>query len=223
MAREEGEFAVGEGVASEKQSREVRSAFLRWLLFYLVCLAGIIGLTWSAPAVPLDPWIRGAVPVVGWLLLPLASLMVPIFGIRRVPHIQRKLAWQLVLPLVTGSVLAFVSQGAGEDAALQERGRWANAKVITVANDRSNKTRQCTLQKLNGQRIRPDLKENYGCEDGVERGEVLRVRYDPEGVAGPEDESWEPGFNGGLIAVLATLFVAFGMWGCMRMSRGERE
>ncbi|MFE1763008.1 hypothetical protein ACFW81_02115 [Streptomyces angustmyceticus] len=186
-------------------------------------MAGIIGLTWSAPAVPLDPWIRAAVPVVGWLLLPLASLMVPIFGIRRVPHMKRKLAWQLVLPLVTGSVLAFVSQGAGEDAALQERGRWANAKVVSVANDNSNKTRQCVLQKLHGQEIKPDLKENHGCEDGVDRGEVLRVRFDPQGVAGPEGESWEPGSNGDVIAVLATLFVAFGVWGCMRMSRGERE
>ncbi|MEW1753841.1 hypothetical protein ACIQU1_32785 [Streptomyces angustmyceticus] len=135
---------------------------------------------------------------------------------------KRKLAWQLVLPLVTGSVLAFVSQGAGEDAALKERGRWADAKVVAVAHDHSNKTRQCAVRKLNGQEIRPDLKETHGCEDGVDRGEVLRVRYDPQGVAAPEGESWEPGSQAGVIAALATLFVAFGTWGCMRMSRGER-
>ncbi|MET8677862.1 hypothetical protein ABZW18_09780 [Streptomyces sp. NPDC004647] len=223
MVREEGEFAVGAEVASEKQAREVRSVFLRWLLFYLVCLAGIIGLTWLAPAVPLDPWISGgAAPVLGWALIPLASFMVPIFWIRRVPYSRRKLAWQLLLPLVSGAVLGFVSHGAGEDSALKERGRWVNSKVVAVENDNSNKTRQCTLQKLNGQKIEPDLKESYGCEDGVERGEVLRVRYDPEGVASPE-ESWKPGSYGGLIAGLATVFVAFGMWGCMRMSRQDRE
>lgn len=219
MAREEGEFAVGERVASDEQAREGRSVFLRWLLFYLVCLAGIIGFTWMTPAVPLDPWVA---PVLGWFLIPFASLLVPIFGIRRVPHRQRKLAWQLLLPLVTGAVLGFVSQAAGEDAALKERGRWVEAKVVAVENDNSNKTRQCTLQKPNGQKVAPDLKETDGCEDGVGRGEVLRVRYDPEGVASPE-ESWEPGSYGGVIAGLATLFVAFGTWGCVRMSRGERE
>lgn len=197
---------------------------LRWLLFYLVCLAVIIGLMWFAPAVPLAPWIsEAAAPVLGWLLIPVASFVVPIFWIRRVPHIQRKLAWQLFLPLVIGSVLGFVSQGAGEDAALKERGRWAEAKVVAVENDNSDKTRQCTLRQSNGQEIAPDLTEGDGCEDGVGRGEVLRVRYDPEGVASPEDASWEPGSYGVVIAVLSALFVVFGTWGCMRMSGGERE
>ncbi|MFJ8535721.1 hypothetical protein [Streptomyces sp. NPDC093591] len=223
MTRQEGEFAVVVGGASEKQAQEGRSVLLRWLLFYLACVAAIIGLMWLAPVVPLAPWISdGAALVLGWFLIPFASFVVPIFAIRRTPYIQRKLAWQLLLPLVTGSVLGFVSQAAGEDAALKERGRWVEAKVVAVENDNSNKTRQCTLQKPNGQEIAPDLKESDGCEDGVGRGEVLRVRYDPKGVASPE-ESWEPGSYAVMIAILSTLFVAFGTWGCMRMSRGDRE
>lgn len=91
MVREEGEFAASEG-AFKKQAREGRSVFLPWLLFYLVCTAGIIGLTWSAPAGPLDPWIRGWVPLLGCLLMPLASLLVPIFWIRRTSRRQRKFA-----------------------------------------------------------------------------------------------------------------------------------
>ncbi|MPY60223.1 hypothetical protein [Streptomyces spongiae] len=221
--RERGEFAADVEVASEKRPRESRSVFLRWLLFYVACLAMIIGLMWLAPTVPLDPWIStGAAPVLGWFLIPMASFMVPTFAIRRFPHIQRRLAWQLVLPLVIGSILGFATQGAGEDSALQERGRWVNSKVVAVKNENSNKTAQCTLQKLNGQEIEPELKESHGCEDGIERGDVLRVRYDPEGVVGPEDESWDPGSSVGLIAILAALFVAFGMWGCMRMSRQDR-
>ncbi|MFD3416917.1 hypothetical protein [Streptomyces decoyicus] len=223
MVREEGEFAVGAEDASENQAREGRSVFLRWLLFYLVCLAGIIGLTWLAPAVPLDPWIsNGAAPVLGAFLIPVAAFLVPVFWIRRVPHRQRKLAWQLLLPLVTGSVLGFVAQGAGEDSALKERGRWVEAKVVAVKNDNSNKTRQCTLRKPNGQEVAPGLKEGDGCEDGVGRGEVVRVRYDPEGLAGPEGESWKPGSYGVVIAVLGTAFVGFGMWGSMRMSRQDQ-
>ncbi|MFD0168663.1 hypothetical protein ACFVJH_31660 [Streptomyces decoyicus] len=223
MAGEEGEFAVGAETASEKQAREGRSVFLRWLLFYLVCLAGIIGLTWLAPAVPLDPWIsEGAAPVLGWFLIPFASFAVPIFWIRRVTYSRRKLAWQLLLPLVTGSVLGFVAQGAGEDSALKERGRWADAKVVAVENDHSNKTRQCTLRKPNGQKVAPELKEGDGCEDGVGRGEVVRVRYDPEGLASPEGKSWKPGSYGVAIAVLGTVFVGFGMWGSMRMSRQDQ-
>ncbi|MEV0599473.1 hypothetical protein AB0I82_09260 [Streptomyces sp. NPDC050315] len=136
---------------------------------------------------------------------------------------QRTLAWQLLIPLVTGIVLAFVSQGAGGDSALEERGRWVSAKVVAVENENSTKTAQCTLQKTNGQAIEPELEETHGCEDGVERGDTLRVRYDPEGVVGPEDESWEPGSSVGMIAVLAALFVGFGTWGCMRMSRQGRE
>ncbi|MEU7482407.1 hypothetical protein [Streptomyces sp. NPDC042319] len=224
MAREEGELAAGADVVSERQGPEGRSVLLRWLLFYLVCLAAIIGLMWSAPAVPLAPWISGAAaPVLGWFLIPFAAFLVPVFAIRRVPHVRRKLAWQLLLPLVIGSVLGFVSQGAGEDSALKERGRWADAKVVAVKNDNSNKTRKCTLQTLNGQRIKPELTEGAGCEDGDERGEVLRVRYDPEGVVSPQDKSWEPGSSVGAIAALAALFVGFGMWGCMRMSRQDRE
>ncbi|MGW7634235.1 hypothetical protein [Streptomyces decoyicus] len=223
MAGEEGKFAVGVEDASEKQAREGRSVFLRWLLFYLVCLAGIIGLTWLAPVVPLDPWISNeAAPALGAFLIPFASFLVPVFCIRRVPHRQRKLAWQLLLPLVIGSVLGFVAQGAGEDSALKVRGRWGEAKIVAVENDKSNKTRKCTLRKPNGQKVAPELKEGDGCEDGVGRGEVVRVRYDPEGVASPDGESWKPGSYGVVIAVLGTVFVGFGMWGSMRMSRQDQ-
>ncbi|WP_346094692.1 hypothetical protein [Streptomyces olivaceiscleroticus] len=183
-------------------------------------MVAIVGLMWSAPAIPLAPWVSGAVaPVLGWFLIPVASFMVPVFAIRSVPYSRRKLAWQVFLPLVIGSVLGFVAQGAGEDAALKERGRWADAKVVAVKNENSHKTARCTLQKLNGQAIKPELEETHGCEDGVERGDTLRIRYDPLEVASPEDEHWEPGSYGAAIAVLATLFVAFGTWGCVRMSR----
>ncbi|MER5969345.1 hypothetical protein ABT112_06335 [Streptomyces sp. NPDC002055] len=133
------------------------------------------------------------------------------------------MAWQLLLPFFTGALLGFVSHGAGEDSALKERGRWAEATVVAVKNENSNKTAQCTLRKPHGQAIEPDLKEGHGCEDGIERGDALRVRYDPEGVADPEDESWKPESYGGLIAGLATVFVGFGVWGSVRMSRQGRE
>ncbi|WP_432096747.1 hypothetical protein [Streptomyces sp. bgisy100] len=192
-------------------------------MFHLVCAAGIIGLTWSAPAVPLAPWISdGAAPVLGWFLIPLASSAVPIFWLRRAPHHRRKPAWQLLLPFVTGALLGFVSHGAGEDAALKERGRWAEAQVVAVENENSNKTAQCTLRTLHGQAIEPDLEETHGCENGIARGDTVRVRYDPAGMAGPEDESWKPGSHGDLIAGLATVFVGFGVWGSMRMSRQDR-
>lgn len=71
-----------------------------------------------------------------------------------------------MLSLVAGSVLAYVSQAAGEDAALKERGRWANAKVVAI-DDGGGKTYRCTLQKPNGAEIKPVLTEQDGCGEGM--------------------------------------------------------
>lgn len=133
-------------------------------------------------------WLAPAVPLDPWI----SGGAAPVLG------------WFLI------PFASFVAQGAGEDSALKERGRWVEAKVVAVENDNSNKNRQCTLRKPNGQEVVPGLKEGDGCEDGVERGEVVRVRYDPEGLASPEGESWKPGSYGVVIAVLGTVFVGFG-------------
>lgn len=85
------------------------------------------------------------------------------------------------------------------------------------------KTDQCTLQRrTDGTRISPTLSEGDGCRS-VSKGDTLRVRYDPEGVAGPvTDVDAESGSYGGLIAGLVLAAVAMGTWGSVRMSRWDR-
>ncbi|MER7398445.1 hypothetical protein ABT381_23395 [Streptomyces sp. NPDC000151] len=221
MARQAHEVAVGGERAAEERARQDRSAFLRWLLFYLVSVAGIAGLMWLGPAVPLPGWIRALGFLLAAILLPLASILVPVLRLRRIPRKQRKGAWQLVLPIIAGVGLAVVSGEAGEDAALQERGQWIKAQVVAVED---KKTDRCTVERLDGREIKPSLSEGGGCDpEFVDEGDVLRVRYDPEEAAGPVDDSWEPGSYGGGIAGLGTVFVVFGTWGSTRMARWDRD
>ncbi|MFI8994883.1 hypothetical protein [Streptomyces sp. NPDC053542] len=192
---------------------------LRWLLFYLVCAAGIAGLPWWGPAAPLSPWLRGTGFVLGVILLPLASVLTPFFVLRRMPRNKRG-TWQLLPMVVAAAGLGVLSLFAGQDTALQDRGRVTEAKVVSV---KQGKTNRCTLQQPNGQAIPLDLKEGDGCATGVKRGDTLRVRYDPEGAANPVTASWKPASYGAAIAGLAALFVALGTWGGTRMSRRDRE
>ncbi|MEV0599478.1 hypothetical protein AB0I82_09285 [Streptomyces sp. NPDC050315] len=220
MAQEEGESAVGVRGAAEKQAHEDRSAFLRWLLFYLVCGAGIAGLPWLGATVPLSPLLRGVGFVLGVLLLPLASVLTPFFWLRRAPRKERKGAWQLLPMVFAAAGLGVLSLFAGQDAALQERGRVTEAKVVAVEQ---GKTDRCTLQQPNGQEIPLDLKEGDGCDTGIKRGDTVRVRYDPEGAVNPVNDSWKPTSYGAPIAALAAVFVALGTWGSGRMARRDRE
>ncbi|MFD3313010.1 hypothetical protein [Streptomyces sp. NPDC058694] len=191
----------------------------RWLAFSLTCALGSAGLGWLAPAVPLKSWVGGAAVLTAWLLLPLATVLVPILGLRRVPRARRKLAWQLIVPVVAGVALGVVAGEAGQQSALAERGRWTTATVVEIEDA---KTDQCTLRRADGTRIAPTLSEGDGCRS-ASKGDVLRVRYDPEGVAGPvTDADTESDSYGGLIAGLVLAAVAMGTWGSVRMSRRDR-
>ncbi|MFI9026197.1 hypothetical protein [Streptomyces sp. NPDC053560] len=162
---------------------------------------------------------RGTGFVLGVILLPLASVLTPFFALRRMPRNKRG-TWQLLPMVVAAAGLGVLSLFAGQDAALQDRGRVTDAKVVAVDK---GKTDRCTLQRPNGQEIPLDLKEGDGCNNGVERGDTLRIRYDPEGAANPVNGSWKPTSYGAAIAGLAAVFVAFGTWGSTRMARRDRE
>ncbi|MFG2347091.1 hypothetical protein [Streptomyces phaeochromogenes] len=194
----------------------------RWLAFSLTCALGSAGLGWLAPAMPLKSWIGGVALLTAWLLLPLAAVLVPMLGLRRVPRAQRKMAWQLIVPVVAGVALGVVALEAGQQSALAERGRWTTATVVDIEDARTDR---CTLQRrADGTRISPTLSESDGCRS-VSKGDILRVRYDPEGVAGPvtdADTGTESDSYGGLIAGLVLAAVAMGTWGSVRMSRWDR-
>ncbi|MCZ4508866.1 hypothetical protein O3Q52_11750 [Streptomyces sp. ActVer] len=189
----------------------------RWLAFSLTCALGSAGLGWLAPALPLKSWVGGAAVLTAWLLLPLATVLVPMLGLRRVPRARRKMAWQLIVPVVAGVALGVVAGEAGQQSALAERGRWTTATVVGIEDA---KTDQCTLQRrADGTRISPRLSEGDGCRS-VSKGDILRVRYDPEGAAGPVTDV-ESDSYGGLIAGLVLAAVAMGTWGSVRMSRWD--
>lgn len=192
----------------------------RWLAFSLTCALGSAGLGWLAPAMPLKSWVGGVAVLTAWLLLPLAAVLVPMLGLRRVPRARRKMAWQLIVPVVAGVALGIVAGEAGQQSALAERGRWTTATVVDKEDARTD---QCTLQRrTDGTRISPRLSEGDGCRS-VSKGDTLRVRYDPEGVAGPvTDVDAESGSYGGFIAGLVLAAVAMGTWGSVRMSRWDR-
>ncbi|MPY60228.1 hypothetical protein [Streptomyces spongiae] len=211
------EEEAGTGRVSEGGGRRGQSAFLQWLLFQLACAAAMAGIMWLGPVIPLYPWIRNSSWFLAVLILPLASVLVPTLW--RTPRGKRTLVWQVVPTFFAGALLAAVSGGAGNNMAMQERGKWTQARVVAL-DDRPDR---CILQKPDGQEISPDLTEGNGCEDGIERGDTLQVRYDPEGAVSPVDESWKPGSYGGGIAGLAVVFVVFGTWGSTRMSRRDRE
>ncbi|MDQ0405593.1 hypothetical protein ABVB69_08755 [Streptomyces sp. NPDC000349] len=196
-----------------------RVDWVRWLLFSLVCAGGSLGLSWLGPFVPLPSAVRGVGGLLAILVLPLASLLVPLLTLRRVPRKKRKLAWQLVVPLVAGMAMGFLGTEAGGQAALAGRGAWTDAVVVGMDDSSTN---HCDLRAADGQEISPSLSEGDGCEDWVEKGDEMRVRYDPEGIAGPTADR-DSGSNGGLLAVLFGAAVVMGTWGGVRQSRWDRE
>ncbi|MFF7795332.1 hypothetical protein [Streptomyces sp. NPDC007991] len=157
--------------------------------------------------------------LLAWIVLPLASVLVPLLLLRRVPRKQRKLAWQLVVPVVAGVALGVFGNGAGDQVALAERGEWADAVVVRKDDVKTN---HCDLRRVDGHEISPSLSEGDGCGDWVEAGDKLRVRYDPAGVASPTTDG-ERSSDAGLLAVLFGLAVVMGTWGGVRQSRWDRE
>ncbi|WP_432119096.1 hypothetical protein [Streptomyces sp. bgisy032] len=153
------------------------------------------------------------------LVLPLATALVPVLCLRRVPRRQRKVAWQLLVPLVAGVALGLFGTSAGDSAALAERGEWADA--VVVGKDDSG-TNHCDLRTVGGREISPSLTEGDGCENWVETGDTLRVRYDPVGVASPTTDR-DDSSNAGLLAVLFLSSAATGTWGGVRQNRWDRE
>ncbi|MFF5368938.1 hypothetical protein [Streptomyces sp. NPDC013187] len=157
--------------------------------------------------------------LLAWIVLPLASVLVPLLMLRRVPRRQRKVAWQLVVPVVAGVALGVFGNDGGDQVALAGRGEWAD--VVVVRKD-SAKTNYCDLRAVGGRAISPSLAEGEGCRDSVEAGDKLRVRYDPAGVASPTSDV-EQSSNAAFLAVLFVLAVVMGTWGGVRQSRWDRE
>ncbi|MFB7929341.1 hypothetical protein ACFC4C_09550 [Streptomyces sp. NPDC056039] len=157
--------------------------------------------------------------LLAWLVLPLASVLVPLLMLRRIPRKQRKVAWQLVFPVVAGVALGVFGNGAGDQVALAGRGEWADA--VVVRKD-SVKTNHCDLRTAGGREITPSLSEGEGCGDWVEVGSELSVRYDPAGIARPTTDV-ERSSNAGFLAALFGLAVVMGTWGGVRQSRWDRE
>ncbi|MFG3319892.1 hypothetical protein ACGF3J_17810 [Streptomyces sp. NPDC048171] len=196
-----------------------RVDWVRWLLFSVVCAGGSLGLSWLGPVVAFPSVVRGAGALLAILVLPLASLLIPLLTLRRVPRKKRKLAWQLIVPLTAGMAMGFLGTEAGGQAALADRGAWTDAVVVAVDDSSTN---HCDLRSVDGQAISPSLSEGDGCEDWVEKGDEMRVRYDPEGIAGPTTDR-DISYNGGLLAVLFGAAVVMGTWGGVRQSRWDRE
>ncbi|MFF0204133.1 hypothetical protein [Streptomyces sp. NPDC005017] len=197
----------------------LRREVTRWLLFSLVCACGSLGLAWLAPVVPLPGPLRAVAVLVAWVVLPLASVLVPLLLLRRVPRGRRKVAWQLVVPVVAGVALGVVGKEAGDQVALEARGRWADVEVVRVEKAGTD---HCDLRTADGREVSPSLSEGDGCDDPIAKGDRLRVRYDPEGVAGPTGDADATSY-GGLIAGLFLAAVAMGTWGGVRQSRWNRE
>lgn len=192
---------------------------VRWLVFSLVCAGGSLALSWAGPVVPLPGPLRGAGLVLAVLVLPLASSLVPVLMLRRVPRKKRKMAWQLIFPLVAGVALGMFGNAAGDEVALADRGVWGDAVVVRMDDTGTNR---CDLRTVGGREIPLSLSEGDGCDDGVSKGDTLRVRYDPEGVAGATEDR-DSNSYGGLLGSLLMLAVVMGTWGGVRQSRWDRE
>lgn len=204
---------------AEADVRQDGSLFLRWLPFFLVWVAVIAGLMWSGPVVPLPSLISAPSWVLCTFLMPLAAFLVP--ACWRIPPNERKLTWLAVPTFLAGAALALVGGAVGADLAWNERGRSTQAEVVAVDE---GKTNHCTLRKADGEEISPDLREGEGCDGGVGPGDVLSVRYDPEGGLEPTTESGKPGEpRWDVMAGLAAAFVVFGASGAVRMDRRRRE
>ncbi|MFJ8085062.1 hypothetical protein ACIQ6Y_31145 [Streptomyces sp. NPDC096205] len=196
-----------------------RRDVIRWLLFSLVCAGGSLGLAWLGPVVPLPGPLRGVALLLAWIVLPLASLLGPLLLLRRVPRKRRKMAWQLVVPVIAGVALGVLGKEAGDQAGLAARGTWADVEVVRVEEARTNR---CDLRTTDGRKVSPSLSEGDGCDGPIAKGDRLRVRYDPEGVAGPTERADSTSY-GGLIAGLFLAAVAMGTWGGVRQNRWDRE
>ncbi|WP_328562070.1 hypothetical protein [Streptomyces coelicoflavus] len=191
---------------------------VRWLAFSLLCAGGSLGLSWLGPVVPLPTVVRGVGGLLAILVLPLASLLVPMLLLRRAPLKKRKMAWQLIVPLIAGVAMGFFGTAAGGTAALADRGVWADAVVVSADYSSTN---HCELRTVDGQDISPSLSESDGCRDSVSKGDELSVRYDPEGVASPDDGRSDS--DGVLLATLFGAAVVMGTWGGVRQSKWDRE
>ncbi|MEU9067871.1 DUF3592 domain-containing protein [Streptomyces sp. NPDC048109] len=137
--------------------------------------------------------------------------------LRRVPRKKRKVAWQLIVPLTAGVALGIFGTAAGNAAALADRGVTVDAVVVSADYSSTN---HCELRTADGQDISPSLSESDGCLDSTSKGDELRVRYDPEGVASPDDGRTSS--NGVLLATLFGSAVVMGTWGGVRQSRWDR-
>ncbi|MFC7819523.1 hypothetical protein ACFUTR_33455 [Streptomyces sp. NPDC057367] len=211
---------------AENAHARLRTGPIHWLLFNSTCVAALVSLVWLAPVIPLPGLLRGAAFLVSALLIPLALVLVPALLLRHIPHKKPpKLAIvALIVAVVASVVLAVITRQAGNERALQERGRWAEAVVIEVEN---RKTDKCTLRTRDGRKISPQLSEGDGCEaDWVEPGDKLRVLYDPKGAAGPVEDvdgELEPGSYRGAVGGLAALITVAGTLGCARLNRRGNE
>ncbi|MGW2297344.1 hypothetical protein [Streptomyces violaceorubidus] len=186
-------------------------------MFSLFCAGGSLGLSWLGPVVPLPTVVRGVGGLFAILILPLASLLVPVLLLRRVPRKKRKMAWQLMVPLFAGVAMGIFGTASGDAAALADRG--VSADAVVVSADYSS-TNHCELRTVDGQDISPSLSESNGCRDSTSKGDELRVRYDPEGIASPDDGRTDS--NGVLLATLFGAAVVMGTWGGVRQSRWDR-
>ncbi|MGW3653394.1 hypothetical protein [Streptomyces sp. NPDC000878] len=196
-----------------------RIAMIRWSLFGLACAGGSAGLAWLVPVVPLPNPFGGVALLLACVLLPLATVLVPVLWLRRVPRKRRKVAWQFIVPVVAGVALGVLGKQAGDQVALADRGRWTEAVVV---HKEERKTDECTMRASGGREISPSLSEGDGCRDWVSEGDTLRVRYDPEGVARPVEDV-DTGSYGVLLAYLIVAAVVMGTWGGVRQSRWDRE
>ncbi|MFJ4331270.1 MULTISPECIES: hypothetical protein [unclassified Streptomyces] len=194
-----------------------RSDLVRWLAFSLLCAGGSLGLSWLGPVVPLPTVVRGVGGLLAILILPLASLLVPVLLLRRVPRKKRKVAWQLIVPPIAGVALGVLGTVAGGATALADRG--VSADAVVVSADYSS-TNHCELRTVDGQDISPSLSESDGCRDSTSKGDELRVRYDPEGVASPDDGRTSS--HGVLLTTLFGAAVVMGTWGGVRQGRWDR-
>ncbi|RMI89969.1 hypothetical protein BIU87_28225 [Streptomyces sp. ZS0098] len=163
-----------------------RTDLVRWLFFHLVCAGGSLGIAWLGPVLALPAPVRGVGMALALLVLPLATVLVPVLLLRRVPRRKRKVAWQLLVPLVAGAAVGMLGHAAGEQAALAERGQWVDAVVVSMDDSGTN---HCDLRMTDGRAISPSLSEGDGCENWVTKGDEMRVQYDPESIASPTKRS----------------------------------
>ncbi|ELP64269.1 hypothetical protein STRTUCAR8_04618 [Streptomyces turgidiscabies Car8] len=192
---------------------------IRWSLCALACAGGSVGLAWLVPVVPLPNPYGGAALLLAWIVLPLATVLVPALWLRRVPLRQRKVAWQFIVPVVAGVALGVLGKQAGDQAGLADRGRWTEAVVVYKEE---GKTDKCLIRASDGRAIWPSLSEEDGCRKSVSEGDTLRVRYDPEGVARPVD-AVDTASYAELLAYLLVAAVTMGTWGGVRQGRWDRE